>query len=105
MLFYVCTAPQRYLFEAVRAQFPAALRVRVRALDYPALARARRLSPGTWLFADTDRLTTTQAEHMAGILAAVRAAGWRTLNHPTRSRNRHELLRLLHVRGVNPHDV
>lgn len=105
MLHYV--AMERYLsaFEGTRALCPPALRRRIRLVSYEELLRARRLPPGTWLFTDFERLTAPQAEAAARVQQAIQTAGWPTLNHPTRSRKRYELLRLLHEAGLNPYDV
>jgi hypothetical protein len=97
VLCYVSTAPQQHGFEAVRAQCPP----RLRARGWLVSAHC----PPTWLFADIERPTAPQAEHVAQVHAAGQAAGWLAgaQSHPRAAGTK--LARLLHTRGINPLDV
>jgi hypothetical protein len=105
VLHYLTTAAHDYTMRRFLATRGRALRGRVRPLSYETLWRARRLQPGTYVFADLERLSSRETERAARIHAAVTAAGWRALNHPTGTRRRYELLRLLAREGVNDFGV
>lgn len=83
------------------------LTAQVVPLPYSTLFRARELSAGTYIFSDLERLSEAELERAAGIWRQLEARGpaMRLLNHPTRVRQRYELLRELAEHGLNDFDV
>lgn len=80
----------------------AALRERVRALDYASEPwRRDPLADGAWIFADLDRIDAATRAAAARFHAALRAAGRPALNDPARAPRRHDLLARLAALGVN----
>ena len=75
----------------------------VRPLCYEDLAFGKRLKPGTYIFADLERLDDAQldfAKHIWRTLAA-RPESYRLLNDPSKALRRYELLKALHANGTN----
>ena len=103
MIFYVVTGTHYYTvgpyFKLYRDSFPVLPQV----LFYEELSTLRSFLPGTYIFADVERLTPGQAETAAQIWCKLADAGpvVRLLNHPTRSMRRYQLLRTLYERGIN----
>ena len=77
----------------------------IRPMGYHRAFRARRLPRATWVFGDLDRLGFWELELAARLYRVLAAAGQRVLNDPARLRQRFDLLRALHVGGLNAFDV
>ena len=79
------------------------LRRRVGALYYEDLAFGPRLSPGTYIFGDLERLNEPQMElaRLAWRQMAQRPGDFRLLNDPAKVLRRYEMLKALHAAGVN----
>ncbi|MCC7010270.1 MAG: hypothetical protein IT184_15795 [Acidobacteria bacterium] len=74
----------------------------IRIVTYPYILTRRQVDPGTYLFADLDRVPGADAAAVRDLAAALSATGAaRVLNDPRRVLLRYDLLRLLHDRGVN----
>lgn len=73
----------------------------VRRWSYERLFRQRKLSGGTWIFTDHERLSAFEIGLAARIATALQRAGASVLNHPARVRGRYELLKALNTLGVN----
>ncbi len=81
---------------------------RWKAASYAALMETAvdDLAAGTYVFLDLDRLDDDSAFRLARLWNRLSAReGVRCVNHPTRTRHRFEMLRLLHEQGVNAGDV
>jgi hypothetical protein len=76
-----------------------------RVCTYDELFRSRRRHPGTYCFADIERLSDEQRARAGVICDDLVASGTRVLNHPARSMRRYDLLRMLRERGTNHFDV
>ena len=79
----------------------------VRVLTYERARWKRSFRPGTYVFADIERLGPAATERAAALrhrLASDRAA-YRVLNHPVHTWRRYRLLRALHERGTNAFSV
>ncbi len=76
-----------------------------RVSSYDELFRTRHLHPGTYVFADMERLTDEERVRAGVICDELVASGTRVLNHPLRSMRRYDLLKMLRDRGTNHFDV
>lgn len=76
-------------------------------VPYSTLFRVRELPRGTYVFADLERLCGLELERAAWVWRqlASHGSGVRLLNHPTRVKQRFELLRTLHEHGLNGFNV
>ncbi|MEF2277333.1 hypothetical protein V3W47_03420 [Deinococcus sp. YIM 134068] len=106
-MIYLLTTPDHPCLEDFLAGPGAALAPHVVPLAYPTLFAARTLPPGTYVFADLERLSDAELERAAWVWRQLASGGpaVRLLNPPIRVRQRFELLRLLHERGLNDFDV
>lgn len=106
MIHYLWTGTDR-VFHRYLASHGAELAPRFRILAYQQLFQRASAPAGSYVFADFERLSPLHAEGAARIWSALERSGrgLRLLNHPTRSRRRYELLRLLHEQGANAFDA
>ena len=74
-----------------------------RPLSYETFLSKRKILKGTYIFTDQDRLTSEEAARAVEIWGHLVQAGKgvRLLNHPTRTRTRYDLLRLLYKKNLN----
>jgi len=106
VIFFLTTSRHQYTVSRHLASYGAALKPFVRLLSYEQLFRGRRLSRGVYVFSDLERLWPDDAERAAKFWEVMsHSEGVRTLNHPTRSMRRYELLRTMHLRGANRFNV
>ena len=106
VIFFLTTARHQYTLSRHLTSYGAALKPFVRLLSYEQLFRSRRLSRGVYVFSDLERLWPDDAERAARFWHVMsHSDGVRTLNHPTRSLRRYELLRTMHLRGTNRFNV
>jgi hypothetical protein len=101
MIVLLTTEAHDYTNTAVRGLAPCD----IRPMGYHRAFRARRLPRATWVFGDLDRLGFWELELAARLHRVLAAAGLRVLNDPARLRQRFDLLRALHVQGLNAFDV
>jgi hypothetical protein len=76
-----------------------------RVTTYDLLFRSRRTLSATHIFTDIERLYPWELLLAADLYRSVRAAGLPCLNDPARVMCRYELLRSLHMAGLNPHNA
>jgi hypothetical protein len=92
-----------YTFRALvpRLLRPASLRVEI--WTYPQLFAAQKLSAGTWVMCDLERLAIWELRLAGDIARQIREAGpnFRLLNDPARAACRYELLLRLHKAAIN----
>lgn len=74
---------------------------RIAPVRYEDVLGSDSLPEGTWVFADLELLSDAERESAARLWDGLAARDCRTLNHPTRSLRRYELLRRLHEQGSN----
>lgn len=103
VIYYLTTAEHRYTMTSYLQTWGRALTDRVRVLPYEALWTAKELPPGSYVFADIDRLSEAARREAKRVWEALQRAGdeFRVLNHPACTMCRLELLRALNERGVN----
>jgi hypothetical protein len=105
MIFYLVTSKGQSTIREYLRTVGRPLAGIIGVIPYEQLRLMRSLPVGVYLFSDIERLGGEEAETAAEAWQALSAAGVRVLNHPTRSLRRYELLRTLHDRGINQHDV
>jgi hypothetical protein len=105
MIFYLVTSKgQSTIREFLRTRGRPLTGI-IEPIPYEQLRLMRSLPVGAYVFSDIERLAAEDAETAAEAWHALESRGIRLLNHPTRSMRRYELLRALHDRGINEHDV
>lgn len=77
----------------------------LRTMSYEQLFFAARVPRATYLFTDLDRLAAWELRLAADLYRRMRKAKLACLNNPARAMSRMELLRALHLAGINPFDV
>jgi hypothetical protein len=77
----------------------------MRITAYDRLVTARRVPRATYIFTDLDRLASWELRLAADLYRRMREAKLSCLNNPARAMSRFELLRALHLAGINPFDV
>jgi hypothetical protein len=77
----------------------------VRIATYDRLLMARKVPRATYIFTDLDRLAPWELRLAADLYRRMREAKLRCLNNPARAMSRFELLRTLHLAGINPFNV
>lgn len=103
MIHLLLTRDHRYTASAFLRSWGYCLRERVCLVAYEGRPWGRDALPGTWIFADLERLRPSEladAASWADRLAAV-PERYRLLNHPARALKRHDLLARLADAGVN----
>lgn len=107
MIYCLTTAEHQYTFSSYLQSDGASLRRELKLLSYEQLwkRRAKKLPLGTYVFSDLERLSPREAERAVGYWEMLEQRGCRLLNHPTRVMRRFELLRSLHLQGINDANV
>lgn len=103
MIHVLLTRAHSYTVQHYLETWGRDLRAFVRTLCYEDLAFGCLLKPGTYVFADLERLDDAQldlAKHIWRTLAA-RPEAFRLLNDPSKALRRYELLKALHANGTN----
>jgi len=108
VIYYITAEEHRYTVGKLLSGCAGRLTPPITPITYEALfGPGLAVRKGAYVFADLERLSPAQLERAARLWK--RLAGWgapvRLLNHPTRVRQRYELLRELHERGVNSFNV
>ncbi|MDG1301153.1 MAG: hypothetical protein P8R37_06150 [Opitutae bacterium] len=76
-----------------------------RCLSYDEVFAAKSLPCATYIFTDFDRLSQWELELASCVYQNLRNGGAQVLNHPAQVACRYELLRRLHLAGVNSFNV
>ena len=107
MITYIVTRGHSYTilpyFSLYRKQFAPCPQV----LVYDQLTARSTFQPGTYIFADIERLSPREAEQAGKIHNLLAQAGnhVRVFNHPTQSMRRYQLLRTLYEAQINAFNV
>ena len=102
MIYFVTTRKHDYTIQEFLASYGEPLKEIVQPLSYRQLFRSVRLSSGTYVFADIERLANRNAHralHVWDHLAQQHDC--RLLNHPLEALRRYELHKTLYDRGIN----
>jgi hypothetical protein len=104
MIHYVTTRNHRYAFAHVERKLGRSV---VRRTSYDRLFARRSFAPGTYVFADIERLEDWEIRVAAELYRrlAAHGAGIRVVNDPARVKCRYALLRTLHEAGINRFNV
>ena len=107
MLYFVSTRSHRSVMDVFLAGYGRSLLGRMHPVSYEELFARRRVAPGSYIFADLERLSASDLGRAGAIWTALEASGRcpHLLNDPRRVMRRYELLRTLHDEGVNDFDV
>lgn len=103
MIAYLATAPHLYTLAWFLDEWEPGLRDRIQLRSYEEALADRRDTPGTYVFADIERLSPDRlrdADRLWVRLARL-GEGVRLLNRPLETWRRRELLRSMHAAGVN----
>jgi hypothetical protein len=101
MIIHLVTAVHRYTGRAL----VAIKEIDFRVASYQWALWVPRLKRATYIFGDTDRLSSWDLERAAYLYRELSAAGCRVLNDPARARQRFDLLRTLNDRKINRFNV
>jgi hypothetical protein len=101
MIYYLATPGYAHTMRTFLDHWAGGLESRIRIITYDRALRAERLSLGTYVFSDLERLLPSEREIATLVWEQLSAAGARLLNHPTRTLRRYELLSMLQARGRN----
>lgn len=101
MIIHLVTAAHRYTDQAIIAS----KKIDFRAVSYQWALWVPRLKRATYIFGDTDRLSSWDLERAAYLYCELAATGCRVLNDPARVRQRFDLLRTLKIRKINRFNV
>jgi len=102
MIFYLAHKRNTSTMQAYLDTFASDLSEKIRPLAYQAV---REPAPGTYIFADLERLKGRHAWRADRLWHALDRAGYRLLNHPWQSMRRYRLLRHLYREGINTFNV
>jgi hypothetical protein len=103
LIFYLATAPHLYPINWFLEEWQPNLQRRVRVCSYDEAIAVGLDAPGTYVFADIERLSGTQLQDADRLWLRLARLGDRVLllNRPLVTWRRRELLRRLHSQGVN----
>ncbi|WP_421855532.1 hypothetical protein [Oricola sp.] len=99
MILIVTSSDHRYTFRHVVPALTG--RGVARVVTYDWLLRRRQLRASCIVFTDFDRLHGGELKAAAFVYRRAREAGIRVLNDPAKARQRFDLLRALHIAGLN----
>lgn len=102
MLNVIVTGAHAYTFENFLARWGAAARPHLRIWWYEDIWTRRRLPGGSYIFTDLERLTDAQRKAAIDLADALMARGVHVHNHPRRTLQRYDLLKVLHQADINP---
>ncbi len=102
MIHFLVPAAGKFGIDDYLAKYGVALADRVTPVTYEELPTRTRFERGTWILAGLERLGPASLALVTAVHSAMESAGgFRTLNHPTRTLRRFELITELHRRGLN----
>ncbi|MGE4542918.1 MAG: hypothetical protein AB7D06_02300 [Pedobacter sp.] len=102
MIFYLTHKKHAYTMGCYLETFAPDLADRIRPVSYQEICQT---PPGTYIFADVERLKVKEALRASRLWHSLERAGYRLLNHPRRSMRRYRLLKSLHRQGSNTFNV
>lgn len=108
LIYYLVTKEHDYTMRSFLSTWGKSLKPYLKVMPYEILFQKPRLPDATYIFSDIERLSETDAQKAALIVNALRdegASANQTLNHPTVSMTRYELLRCLHREVINDFNV
>ena len=107
-IFYICKYAHRYTLRSYLTMVRQPDDPQIHLLTYEMLAGARtfrteNIRPASYVFTDMDRAAPRELAAAATLAGEIRAKGpgHRVINDPTNVAERFELLRLLHLHGIN----
>jgi hypothetical protein len=103
LIAYLATAPHLYTIGWFLEEWEPGLRDRIQLRSYEEALADRRDAPGTYVFADIERLSPDQLRDADGLWLRLARLGDRVrlLNRPLETWRRRELLRRMHGTGTN----
>lgn len=102
MIQYLVPAARSAGIQEYLASWGQALAGRMRVLSYEDLPGRNRLEPATYIFSALDQVGPAMRRYAVELHRQIGGRpGYRTLNHPTQTLHRLELLTELHRRGLN----
>lgn len=105
MIIVITVAGHEYTFKSFRDGTYGFAAPKLHTMTYEQLFFATRVPRATYLFTDLDRLAPWELRLAGDLYRRMRKAKLTCLNNPARAMSRMELLRALHLAGINPYDV
>jgi hypothetical protein len=105
MIIVITVAGHEYTFKSFRDGTYGFAAPKLHTMTYEQLFFATRVPRATYLFTDLDRLAPWELRLAGDLYRRMRKAKLACLNNPARAMSRMELLRALHLAGINPFDV
>ena len=105
MIVVITVAGHDYTFKPFRDGTYGFAAPTLRTMSYEELLFAARVPHATYIFTDLDRLAPWELRLAGDLYRRLRKAKLTCLNNPARAMSRMELLRALHLAGINPFDV
>jgi hypothetical protein len=102
MIRFLLTRGHKYTLKMVKR---SPLAPSIGLMNYDRLFRSRWIKHATHVFADLDRLGYWDLELASDLYLQMKNAGLAVLNNPALFKNRHSLLRALHLAGLNDFDA
>lgn len=102
MIFYLTEGRHAYTMRGYLDSFAPDLAERICLLAYQ---DDNKPLPGTYIFADVERLHGRQTRRALRFWSVLHREGCRLLNHPQLSMRRYRLLKTLHRQGINEFNV
>jgi hypothetical protein len=103
MIFYLVSQKHSYTMRPFLTFWAKDFAYRISVVSYESLMYREKLTPGTYIFSDIERLTQEQSRVLAQVRETVEDAkeAYCLLNHPLHTMRRYELLRTLYKRDLN----
>ncbi len=98
MIYYLAHKRHVYTMQAYLDTFSPDLKKQIHPLSYQ---KIKKTLPGTYIFADIERLHGKHARRAMRLWTKLSRAGCQMLNHPSQSMKRYRLLKTLHRQGIN----
>jgi hypothetical protein len=105
MIVVITVAGHDYTFKSFRKGTYGVPAPALRTMSYEELFFAAKVPRAAYIFTDLDRLAPWELRLAADLYRRMRKAKLTCLNNPARAMSRLELLRALHVAGINAFDV
>ena len=107
MIFYLVAKGHNYTMNYFLKLWGEGLTSRIQAVSYDYAIKKKLSVPGTYIFADIERLSLNQKKSATEMWEQLSQRGnnIRLVNHPAFSMTRFELLRTLHEHGINEHNI
>jgi len=107
MIFFLITKCHNAPMDYFLTSWGESLASRIQVVTYDYAIKTKLSVPGTYIFADIERLSSNQIKSATEVWEQLSLRGnkIRMLNHPAFSMRRFELLRTLHEHGINEHNI